>query len=98
VFVAAGGMTLALVGALLTAGFGSQTFYPREGSVGMWCAIGLLLRVERERSRALAEGAPVLAPRARPAPGSRAATSAVRRPEARPAAASLDDRLWARAS
>jgi O-antigen ligase len=97
VFVAAGGMTLALVLALLTAGFGSQTFYPREGSVGMWCAIGLLLRVERERARALAEGAPVLAPRSRATPAPRAAARTARRPEPREAA-SLDDRLWARAS
>ena len=41
VFVAAGGATLALVLALLIASAGSQTFYPREGAVGMWCAIGL---------------------------------------------------------
>jgi O-antigen ligase len=97
VFVAAGGMTLALVLALLTAGFGSQTFYAREGSVGMWCAIGLLLRVERERARALAGGAPVLAPRARPAVPGRVPASA-RRAAPAPATASLDDRLWARAS
>lgn len=56
VFVAAGGMTLALVLALLVAGAGSQSFYPVEAAVGMWCAIGLALRVtiERERSGARA--------------------------------------------
>jgi O-antigen ligase len=43
--VAIGGITLSLVLALLIAAMGSQTFYPREGSVGMWCAIGLALRV-----------------------------------------------------
>jgi len=48
-----GGVSLALILALLIASMGSQTFYPREGSVGMWCAIGLLLRVYVERSRLL---------------------------------------------
>ena len=43
--VTIGGITLALVTSLLIAGMGSQTFYPREGSVGMWCSIGLALRV-----------------------------------------------------
>jgi len=50
-FVALGGCTLALVFALLIASMGSQTFYPREGAVGMWCAIGLMLRVHVQRSR-----------------------------------------------
>jgi O-antigen ligase len=50
-FIAAGGCCLALVLALLVASFGSQTFYPREGAVGMWCAIGLMLRVNVQRSR-----------------------------------------------
>jgi O-antigen ligase len=40
-----GGVTVALVSALLIASMGSQSFYPREGSVAMWCAIGLTLRV-----------------------------------------------------
>lgn len=51
VFVAVGGMAFALTSALLIASFGSQTFYPREGSVGMWCAIGLMLRVYVERAK-----------------------------------------------
>ena len=51
VFVSVGGVTCALVVALLVASIGSQTFYPREGSVPMWCSIGLLLRVYVERSR-----------------------------------------------
>jgi O-antigen ligase len=97
VFVAAGGMTLALTLAFLTAGFGSQTFYPREGSVGMWCAIGLLLRVERERARALAEGAPVLESRVRHRGQGLPQAAAARREKPAPIT-SLDDRLWARAS
>jgi O-antigen ligase len=50
-YVTAGGVASALVLALLVAGYGSQTFYPREGAVGMWCAIGLVLRVSVERAR-----------------------------------------------
>lgn len=46
-----GGMALALVLALLVASAGSQTFYPREGAVGMWCAIGLMLRVSQDKRR-----------------------------------------------
>jgi O-antigen ligase len=49
--IAIGGVSLALLLALLVASFGSQSFYPREGSVGMWCAIGLMLRVDMERAR-----------------------------------------------
>ena len=40
----------------MIAAMGSQTFYPREGAVGMWAAMGLLLRVYVERSRSRAEG------------------------------------------
>lgn len=54
IFVAAGGATLAIVLTLLVASMSSQTFYPREGAVPMWCAFGLLFRVTMERSRALA--------------------------------------------
>lgn len=50
-FVAVGGMCLALTLAFLIAGLGSQTFYPREGAVGMWCAIGLMLRVYVQREK-----------------------------------------------
>jgi O-antigen ligase len=53
--IIAGGVASALVLALLVASYGSQTFYPREGSVGMWCAIGLMLRVSVERARARAK-------------------------------------------
>jgi hypothetical protein len=41
--------------ALLFAAMGSQTFYPREGAVGMWCAIGLMLRVYVQRARRQAQ-------------------------------------------
>ncbi len=54
VFVSIGGVTFSLVLALLVASIGSQTFYPREGAVGMWCSIGLMLRVYVERKRILA--------------------------------------------
>jgi len=57
VFIAVGGMSLSLVMALLVASMGSQTFYPREGAIGMWCAIGIMLRVYVERAR-LAATAP----------------------------------------
>ncbi len=48
-----------LVIALLIGAFGGQTFYPREGSVGMWAAIGLMLRVSVNRQRAIEEGGPI---------------------------------------
>jgi O-antigen ligase len=43
-YSAIGGATLSLVLALLVAGVGSQTFYPREGAMAMWCMIGIMLR------------------------------------------------------
>ncbi|MBN1308727.1 MAG: O-antigen ligase family protein [Chitinispirillaceae bacterium] len=46
-FTSIGGATFSLVMALLIASVGSQTFYPREGSIGMWAAIGIMLRVNR---------------------------------------------------
>ncbi len=53
---AAGGVALALLLALLVAGMGSQTFYPREGAVGMWSALMLMLRVYVQRFRVGAAG------------------------------------------
>lgn len=50
-FTSVGGVSSALVLALLLAATGSQTFYPREGWLAMWCAIGLMLRVYQERER-----------------------------------------------
>jgi hypothetical protein len=52
VFVAMGAVTSALVIAQLVGSFTGQSFYPREGTLGMWCAIGLMLRVSVERARA----------------------------------------------
>ena len=57
IFIAIGGVSLSIVLALLIASFGSQTFYPREGAVGMWCAMGLMFRVYIERSRIPASAA-----------------------------------------
>jgi len=48
---AIGGLTLALVLAQLIAGMTAQHFYPREGSLGMWVAIFLTIRVYLERER-----------------------------------------------
>ena len=53
---AVGGATFALIVALMVAAMGSQTFYAREGSVGMWAAIGVMLRVLVERRRARTTG------------------------------------------
>jgi O-antigen ligase len=55
IFMAAGGTCAALVLGLLGASIGSQSFYPIEGTVGMWCAIGIALRVSTNRSLALAK-------------------------------------------
>jgi O-antigen ligase len=57
VFIAIGGVTSALVIAQLVGSVTGQSFYPREGTLGMWCAIGLMLRVAVERARALATSA-----------------------------------------
>lgn len=51
-YSAVGGTCTALVLALLFAAIGSQTFYPREGAVGMWAAIGLMLRMSHLRETA----------------------------------------------
>ncbi len=110
IFVAIGGTASALVMALLFASVGSQTFYPREGAVGMWCAIGLVLRVSVERSRALAIAAALVrkvratapsAPATLPAPPPLAAPppvppSPASPPARRPTLVTLDGLLWAR--
>jgi O-antigen ligase len=48
---AIGGMALAIVTAQLVGSMGAQSFYPKEGTMAMWCAIGLTLRMTVERSR-----------------------------------------------
>jgi O-antigen ligase len=57
--VAVGGVALALVLAQLITSLTSQSFYPRQGVVGMWCAIGLMLRVYVEKEKARQTGAPI---------------------------------------
>lgn len=62
VYVGAGGVCLALVTALLLGALGSQTFYPREGALGMWCAMGLMFRVYLQRQKVLARSADSVTP------------------------------------
>jgi len=59
IFPAVGGVALALVLALLVASMGSQTFYPREAEVGVWAAIGLMMRTRLRRERNLATTRPL---------------------------------------
>jgi O-antigen ligase len=91
VFVAAGGACLALILALLVASVGSQTFYPREGAVGMWCAFGLMLRAKVERERAQVEAIARPATSTAPAASGGTFSSRLRRPATAP---SLDAFLW----
>jgi O-antigen ligase len=77
VFIAVGGSTMALILALLIAAIGSQTFYPREGWVGMWCLIFLMLRVRIQRDLALRD----LAAGPQPAPAPNAAVTGSRLPQ-----------------
>ena len=51
IYVVTGGIAFSLLTAFLIASSGSQTFYPREGAVGMWVGIGLLMRVHVERNK-----------------------------------------------
>jgi O-antigen ligase len=57
-FVVAGGVAFALVFAHLVGSMTGRSWYPSEETVGMWCAVGLMLRVWVERSRGPAAGAP----------------------------------------
>lgn len=43
--VAIGGITLALLTSFFTSSVGSQTFYPRQGMIALWCAMALSLRL-----------------------------------------------------
>jgi len=56
---AVGGVACSLVLGLLIASMGSQSFYPKESSLAMWCAVGIMLRVYEERRRSRATGEPM---------------------------------------
>ena len=43
-------VTLSFIGAQMIASIGSQSFYPQAGTVVMWCAIGLQLRMCAQRA------------------------------------------------
>jgi len=58
-FGAIGGVAAALILGLMFASMGSQSFYAKESAVGMWAAIGLMLRVYVERARLFATGEPL---------------------------------------
>lgn len=55
VFMAVGGIALSLILAQLVGSLTGQSLYPRETTVGMWCAIGLLLRASVQRSSVVAD-------------------------------------------
>jgi len=50
-YIAVGGGTLSIILAQLVGSVGSQSFYPTESSVSMWCMIGLMLRVYLQREK-----------------------------------------------
>jgi hypothetical protein len=54
-FTAAGCIALALVTSHMVGSLSGQSFWPREATVGMWSAAGLLLRVWVQRSRSFRE-------------------------------------------
>jgi len=51
-----GAVCCSLVLALMVAGLSSQSFYPNEPAVPIWCAIGLMFRVWVERKKAIRDG------------------------------------------
>ena len=63
---AVGGLTLALLTGNLVSCMGGQSFYAQEIDVGLWCAIGVMLRlyVERDRLNTDVNGAPAVSTRA----------------------------------
>ena len=95
VFVAAGGAAASLTLAFLVSSVGNHTFYPREETVPMWCAIALMVRVWVERERVdAAQRLPPPRVRAVPAsPPGPAPWIPPRRPASEPDA--TDRRLWA---
>ncbi len=58
IFVASGGVACALIFALSVASWGVKRSIPREGSVGMWCAIGLATASLVERDEYLRQATP----------------------------------------
>lgn len=48
-YTAVGGLALALLTGHLVANMGGQSFYPEETHLGLWCAIGAMLRLYVER-------------------------------------------------
>lgn len=56
--VAIGGMSTAFSVSLFVSAMGSQSFYPEEGWMCMWCAMFLMLRVRVERQKLLKKGVP----------------------------------------
>lgn len=58
--IAVGGVALALILAQLITSLTAQSFYPRQGVMGMWCAMGLMLRVYVEREKARRAQTPML--------------------------------------
>jgi O-antigen ligase len=59
IFSMVGGVSAALILGLMIASLSAQTFYPRESSVGMWAAAGVMLRVYVERKRSMLTGEPL---------------------------------------
>jgi O-antigen ligase len=47
IYTSIGGVAVSLVLALLISSVGSQSFYPREGFVGMWASIGIMFRASK---------------------------------------------------
>jgi O-antigen ligase len=95
-YVAAGGACLATVLSLLFGAVGSQSFYPREGWVGMWCLIGVMLRIHHQRAQLPKAQALVPSPRLPASPLTRLSPHAVPVAAQRTAAAppTLDELLW----
>ncbi len=54
-YTAAGGLALALLTGHLVANMGGSSFYPRVIDLGLWCAIGVMLRLYVARGRLVAE-------------------------------------------
>jgi len=54
-YTAAGGLALALLTGHLVANVGGSSFYPRKIDLGLWCAIGVMLRLYVARGSLLAE-------------------------------------------